>query len=117
MAAVRVLSWLNIVGYSLEGAVRGNDDGPLFIAQRDDLEEQIGAGLVNWEIPQRVQDKQRGLGVFAEFLFETPSTLGGGQRVDDLDGTGQEDCGALEAGRIAQGCRQMGFTLLMTMPF
>jgi hypothetical protein len=35
------------LGPLLEGAVRGDNDRPLLIAQRDDLEEQIGARLVN----------------------------------------------------------------------
>ena len=104
-------------GPLLEGAVRGNNDRPLFIAQLDDLEEQIGARLVNREIAEFVEDEQRGFGVFFEFRFETPSTLGGGQRVDDINGTGKEHRVALEAGGIAQRRRQVRFTLLMTMPF
>jgi hypothetical protein len=88
--------------------VRGHDDGPLFIAQREDVAEQIGAGLVHREIPQLVQEKQRRLGVCAACRCETPSTLGGGQRVDAIHGTGTEDRVALEAGRRAQGGRHMG---------
>ena len=37
-------------GPLLESTVRGHDDRPLLIAQRNDLEEQIGGGLVNGEI-------------------------------------------------------------------
>src|SRR5712692_17995 len=46
-------------GPLLESAVRGNNNRPLFIAQRDDLEEQIGACLVNREIAELVEDEQR----------------------------------------------------------
>src|SRR3989442_2785032 len=53
-------------GPLLKGAVGGNDDGPLFIAQRDDLEEQIGARLVNRQVPELVKNKQRGFRVFFE---------------------------------------------------
>src|SRR2546427_4251345 len=52
-----------------------NDERPLFIAQGDDLEEQIGARLVNREVAELVEDEQRGFRVFFEFGFETPSTL------------------------------------------
>ena len=53
-------------GPLLEGAVGGQDQRPLFIAQRDDLEEQIGACLVNREIAELVKDEQRGFGVFLD---------------------------------------------------
>jgi hypothetical protein len=42
-------------GPLLKGTVRSNDDGPLFIAQRDDLEEQIGTCLVNREIAELIE--------------------------------------------------------------
>jgi hypothetical protein len=51
------------LGPLLKGPDRGDNDRPLFIAQRDDLEEQIGAGLVDGEIAQLVQDEQCGFGV------------------------------------------------------
>src|SRR2546428_13653218 len=57
-------------GPLLKGTVRGNDDGPLFIAQRDDLEEQIGTCLVNREIAELIEDEQRRLRVFFEFGLE-----------------------------------------------
>src|SRR5712691_13444799 len=96
-------------GPLLKGAVGGNDDRPLFIAQRDDLEEQIGARLVNWEVPKLVEDKQRGFRVFFEFGFETPGALCCGEGVDHLNGTGKKHRMALEAGGIAQRGRQVGF--------
>src|SRR5262245_4539142 len=46
------------LGPLLEGAVRGDDNRPLFIAQRDDLEEEIRSRLVNGEIAEFVQDEQ-----------------------------------------------------------
>src|SRR6266849_3210996 len=103
-------------GPLLKGAVGGNDDRPLFIAQRDDLEEQIGARLVNWEVPKLVEDKQRGFRVFFEFGFETPGALCCGEGVDHLNGTGKKHRMALEAGGIAQRGRQVSFTVLMTIP-
>jgi len=64
-------------GPLLEGTVRGDNNRPLFIAQTDDLEEQIGSGLVNRKVAQLVEDEQRGFGVCFEFRFETASTLCG----------------------------------------
>jgi len=87
-----------------------------FIAEADHLEEQIGACLVNREIAEFVKDEQRGLGVFFEFRFEPARTFGRGQGVDDINGTGKEHRGALEAGGIAERGRQVRFALLMTMP-
>src|SRR6266567_4999759 len=51
-------------GPLLKSAVGGQDDRPLFIAQGDDLEEEIGAHLVNREVAELVEDEQRGFRVF-----------------------------------------------------
>ena len=96
-------------GPFLEGAVGGNDKRPLFIAEANHLEEQIGACLVNREIAELVKDEQRGFGVFFEFRFETARTLSSGQGVDDINGTGKEHRVALEAGGIAKRGRQVRF--------
>src|SRR5262245_39488153 len=45
-------------GPLLKGPVRGEDHRPLFIAQADYLEEQIGARLVDRKIAEFVQDQQ-----------------------------------------------------------
>ena len=50
----------------LEGAVGGQDQRPLFIAQADHLEKQIGACLVNRQIAEFIEDEQGGFGVFFE---------------------------------------------------
>ena len=65
-------------GPLLKSAVGGKNDRPLFIAQGDDLEEQIGAYLVNREVPELIEDEQRGFRIFFEFGFETPGALGSG---------------------------------------
>src|SRR3989454_8776202 len=53
-------------GPFLEGTIRGQHDRPLFIAEGDDLEEQIGPCLVNRHVAQLVEDEQRGLSVFLD---------------------------------------------------
>ena len=55
-------------GPFLEGTIGGDHDRPLFVAQRDDLEEEIGTRLVNGQVPQFVEDEQRGFGVFLDSL-------------------------------------------------
>ena len=35
-----------------EGSICGNDHGSLFVAMADHLEEQVGADLINRQIPQ-----------------------------------------------------------------
>jgi hypothetical protein len=42
------------LGPILKGTVRGNDASASFIAQRDDLEEQVGASLINGQIAKFV---------------------------------------------------------------
>src|SRR6266571_1452273 len=96
-------------GPLLESAVGGNDERPLFIAQGDNLEEQIGARLVNREVAELVEDEQRGFRVFFEFGFETPSTLCASQGVDHINGTRKGHRVALEAGGIAQRRGEVGF--------
>ena len=104
-------------GPLLEGTVGGNNQRPLFIAEADHVEEQIGTDLVYRKIAEFVKDEQGGFGVFFELRFETARTLRSGQGVDDINGTGKEHRVALEAGGIAERGRQVRFTLLMTMPF
>ena len=89
-------------GPLLKNAVGGNDQRPLFIAEADHLEEQIGAGLVNGERAELVEDEERRFGLFFQFRFEPTRTLRRGQRVHDINGTGKEHRVAVEASRIAQ---------------
>ena len=57
-------------GPLFEGFVGGQDDGTAFVAGADDLEEEIGSALVDGEVADFVEDKQRGGGVFAQLGFE-----------------------------------------------
>jgi len=41
-----------------KGAVRGNDNGTPFVAEADDLEEQICAAFVDGQEPELVQTEQ-----------------------------------------------------------
>ena len=55
------------LGPLLKRPVGGDHDRALFIAQADDLEEEIGPRLVNGEVAEFVEDEQRRFGVFFEF--------------------------------------------------
>ena len=56
------------VGPLLEGVIRGHDDRSLLIAQRHDLEEQIGACLVNRQIAERSDLETTGRADYGECL-------------------------------------------------
>jgi CRISPR/Cas system-associated endonuclease Cas1 len=61
----------------------------------DDLEEQVGAVLVDRQVADLIQDQELGPEVFSEFAFEGAPFLGGAQVVDDIDGVGKENRVAL----------------------
>ena len=52
------------------GSVGGDDHGALLVAKADDLEEEIGAMLVDGQKTQLVANEQRGCEVFLELGFE-----------------------------------------------
>jgi hypothetical protein len=90
-------------GPLLEGFIGGKHDGAAFVALADDLEEQVGAALVDREIADLVEDEQRWSELFPEFGLEGAFTLGGGEGVDDaVDGVGKEDALGALAGGVAE---------------
>ncbi len=88
-------------GLLCAGAVRGEHDRAVFLAQTEDVDEEVGASLVKWERAQLVEEEQRGRGVWLAVQGETPGPRGGGPRVDHLKRTGQEPRLALAARGIA----------------
>ena len=63
-------------GPVFEGLVGGQDDRAAFVALADDLEEQVGAALVDGQIAQFVDDQQIGAGVLLEFLDQASGVAG-----------------------------------------
>ena len=53
-----------------EALVGGEDHGAFLIAPADELEEQVGAGLVDGEIANLIDDQQSGHGIGFEFLLQ-----------------------------------------------
>ena len=77
-----------------EAAVRGQDQGPLFVAPRDELKEQMGTVTVDGDVADLVDDQQFGLTVELEPFFNTVLSIGLGQ-------PGNERHGLSEAGPVA----------------
>lgn len=92
-----------------EGLVGGEDDGALFVALTDDLEEQVGAEFVDGQEAELVDDEKRRAKELGEFLVEAVGLLCGGEGVDDVSGGGEEGAMALEASLVAQGDGEVGF--------
>ncbi len=84
----------------LERLVGGEDDRAALVALADDLAEQIGAGLVEREIPNLVQDQGRRRQIPFEFGLEPMGGLGGDQIVDGVDGGGEDHRVPLLAGGV-----------------
>src|SRR5215472_5521134 len=87
----------------LVGAVGGDHHRRALVALADDLEEQIGAELVDGQVAELVDDEQAGLEITADLALEPPSGLRCGERVDDVDGGGEERGVAADAGGAAEG--------------
>ena len=81
----------------LERAILRNDCRAALIALADDLEEAIGAKLIDREIAQFVDAEECGFEQSGHLAFDTAGCLGGGQRIDDVDGGSEERRQALEA--------------------
>ncbi len=90
-------------GPLFEGFVGGEDDGALFVAGADDLEEEVGAALVDGEVADFIQDEELGFEVATQFGLECAFELGGGEGVDDVDGVGKEDGVTFLTRGVAQG--------------
>ena len=97
-------------GPVLEGFVGGEDDGALFVALGDDLEEEVGAVFVQGDVAEFVENEQIWAEVSLDLGFEAVVGLGSEQIIDDFDGGGEENTVAVEAGLVAQCGGQMGLS-------
>lgn len=93
-----------------EGPVGSDDDRASFIALRNDLEEKIGPMFVDGQIAQLVEEEHGRRQVFFELGFEAIGGLSGGQGVDGIDGRGEKDGVAFEAGLVAECGGQMSLS-------
>ena len=65
--------------------------------------------LVDGQVAQFIQEEDSRSQVFLELRFEPVCGMGSGEGVDGIDGGGEEDGFALEAGGITKGGGKMGF--------
>src|SRR5690349_13907799 len=93
----------------LVGAVGGDHHRSSFVALADDLEQQVGAMLVDGKISELVDDQQVGLEIAADLTLQPAGGLGCGQGVDDVDGGGEENGVAADAGGVTKSQGDMGF--------
>jgi hypothetical protein len=69
------------------GPVGCKDDGTAFVTLAEDLEKEVGSGLVDGQVAQFVEDKKAWLEESTEFLAKTPCHLGSSEGVDGIDGS------------------------------
>src|SRR5262249_50065322 len=77
------------------------------VALADDLEQQVGAVLVDGQVTELIDNKDGGLEVAVKFAFELAGGLGGGEGIDDVDGGREEHRVSIQAGGVAQSDRQV----------
>ena len=98
------------LGPLVEGQVRGDQRRGLLVALREDLEQQLGAGLRQRHVAEFVHDQQI---LFGELLLKAQQALfvaGLEQLVDQRGGGGEADAIALLAGGQAQRQREVSFS-------
>jgi hypothetical protein len=93
----------------LVGTIGRNDQGTVLIASADDLEEQISAMLVDWQIPEFVDHKQARLEIFVQFALEIAMGLRCRECVDDIDRGGKKCRIAAQTGGVPEGDTEMTF--------
>src|SRR5439155_9727661 len=74
-----------------EGLVAGQDERPLLVAAADQLEEQVGAALVDRQVADLVDDQEPRHGVELELLLEPALGERLGQGADHAGGGGEQD--------------------------
>ena len=94
----------------LERLVRGQNQGTVFIALADDLEQQVGALFVDGQIAKFVHDQDVGLEIFLHFRDEAAALMCGAEIVDRVDCGGKQYTVTGEAGGVAQRNAQMAFS-------
>ena len=90
-----------------EALVGGEDHGAFLIAPADELEEQVGAGLVDGEIADLINDQQSGDDIGLEFLVEFTFGQGFAEGGDHVGGGGKQYPVALLNGFEAESDRQV----------
>lgn len=88
--------------------VGGDDNGPLLVAFTDQLEEERGRLLGEFQIAQLVNDQEIKSRQILQEFDQASGHIGGGQIECELFGCGKENTLALLTGLEAEGDGQMG---------
>ena len=72
------------VGPVLVDAVGRDQRGTAFVAVADDLEQTVGAELVDGQVAELIDAQDPGLDVVVQGLLDAAAGLRGGQRIDDV---------------------------------
>ena len=96
-------------GPGFERPIGAHQDGAALVALGDDLEQQVGAELVDGEIPDFVHDDQRGFQIALHGALEGSGAGGGREGVDDVDGAGEQHRVAAGTRGLTQGDTQVSF--------
>jgi hypothetical protein len=92
-----------------KAAVRGQDHGALFVSGVDQLEEQVGAAAGDGQIPDLVDDEQRGAGIEADLFGQAPLSFSLGQRLDQFGEAAPVDTAACFHRGHADGRGEVAF--------
>jgi len=87
--------------------VRRQQRGAALIAVADDLEQAVGAELVDRQVAQLVDAQDLGLDVGCQRPLEATGGMRRSQRIDDVDGAGEQHRVPTLARCVAQGRHQM----------
>ena len=98
-----------------KASVGGQDHGAFLVACADQLEEQAGAFLGQWQVADLIDDEQCGSAHLAQFLVQLSAVVGLGQVADQVGQCGSVDTFAgLDSGH-AKGAGQV-VMLSSTLP-
>ena len=70
-----------------DGLIRGDERAAPLVAPRDELEEEVRAALLEWQVPELIHDKEFRLGEEGQLVVELPVALGGLGRSWERDTT------------------------------
>ena len=93
-----------------EAAIAGEDHGAFFVSGVDQLEEQVGAAVGDWEIADLVDDQERGAAIEADLLDQASLAFGAAERFDQLGKGAAVDAFACFDSGNAEGHRPSGFS-------
>ena len=83
--------------------------GAALVAVAQDLEQAVGAGLVNGQVAEFVNAQQRRFDEVVQRALDAAGGLRAGQRVDDVDGAGEQHPVPAQAGSVAERGHQVAF--------